>query len=202
MSHIELAAPVIRKFVEILFADLGRDTVSSILSKSEWPRETRTPEYFASLDSQQAPQVYAKLQLALRTYYGRGARGTLMRLGAKLWEPLWADLPFAAKAQAGLLRSLPKSMRRKPALEMLAGMIGAKRGDVSVHSLDLDLLLVDSASPATIEQKDHMPICYVNQGLTRECLFWATGEEHDIEERACKAMGSNQCEFKITIGGK
>jgi len=108
----------------------------------------------------------------------------------------------AAKAQAGLLRSLPKSMRRKPALEMLAGMIGAKRGDVSVHSLDLDLLLVDSASPATIEQKDHMPICYVNQGLTRECLFWATGEEHDIEERACKAMGSNQCEFKITIGGK
>jgi predicted hydrocarbon binding protein len=24
---------------------------------------------------------------------------------------------------------------------------------------------------------------------------------HDIEERTCRAMGAQQCEFKVTIGG-
>jgi hypothetical protein len=24
---------------------------------------------------------------------------------------------------------------------------------------------------------------------------------YDIEERACRAMGARQCEFKVTIGG-
>lgn len=201
MSHAELSPLAMRKFAETLFAEIGKDTVYVILSKSGWPREKRSLEYFLALDAQQAPQVYAALQAALRTYYGRGARGTLMRLGAKLWEPLLNELPFATKAQAGLIRGLPKAMRRKPALEILAGLLGTKRGDVTVHSLDLDLLLVDSSSPAATGQKDDTPICYVTLGLIRECLYWATGEEHDIEERACKAMGSNQCEFKITIGG-
>lgn len=202
MSHAELSPLAMRKFVEILFAEIGNDTIYLILSKSGWPREKRTLEYFLSLDAQQAPLVYAGLQAAMRAYYGRGARGTLMRLGTKSWEPLFNELPFGTKAQAGLIRGLPKSMRRKPALEILAGMLGTKRGDVTVHSLDLDLLVVDSSSPAATGQKDDQPICFVTLGLIRECLYWATGEEHDIEERACKAMGSNQCEFKINIGGR
>lgn len=201
MSHAGLSPLAMRKFVEVLFAEIGKDTVSAILSKSGWPRERRTLEYFASLDAQQAPQVYASLQAALRTYYGRGARGTLMRLGGKLWGPLLGELPFALRAQAGVIRGLPKSLRRKPALEILAGLLGANRGDVTIHSLDLDLLLVDASSPATTGQKDEAPICFVTLGLIRECLYWATGEEHDIEERACKATGSNQCEFKIIVGG-
>ncbi|HCR70532.1 MAG TPA: hypothetical protein DIW23_03730 [Anaerolineae bacterium] len=63
------------------------------------------------------------------------------------------------------------------------------------------MLLVDSTSPTTLKQTDDTPVCFVTFGLIRECLFWAVGEEHDIEERACKAMGARQCEFKITIGG-
>ena len=32
-------------------------------------------------------------------------------------------------------------------------------------------------------------------------MFWADGQEHDIEEIACRVAGASQCEFKVVIGG-
>jgi predicted hydrocarbon binding protein len=124
-----------------------------------------------------------------------------MRIGTKLWQSLLNDSAFGIKAQAALIRSLPKASRRKPALELLARVFSATKGSITVHTLDLDLLLVDQTSPATLNQSDDNPICFVTFGLIRECLYWADGQEHDIEERACRAKGAHQCEFKITIGG-
>jgi predicted hydrocarbon binding protein len=92
-------------------------------------------------------------------------------------------------------------MRRKPALELLARILSAAPGNITVHTLDLDLLLVDQTSPTALEQSDNAPICFVTFGLIRECLYWADGQMYDIEERACRAVGARQCEFKVTIGG-
>ena len=200
MTQAEFSPAIMRMFVETLSAGIGRDTYSAVLSKSRLPSEWSHPEHFAALDNKQAAQEYAHLQAALRTYYGRGARGILLRIGANLWNRMLEDSSLGIKAQASLVRGFPKSLRRKPALELLARILGSKRGDLTVHTLDLDLLLVDQTSPATLDQHDDTPICFVTLGLIRECLFWATGEEHDIEERACRAMGARQCEFKITIG--
>ena len=105
------------------------------------------------------------------------------------------------KPKSKFIRGLPKSLRRKPALELLARIFSATPETITVHTLDLDLLLVDQASPTTIDQSDDAPICFVTFGLIRECLFWADGQVYDIEERACRALGARQCEFKITIGG-
>jgi predicted hydrocarbon binding protein len=148
-----------------------------------------------------AAEAYAGLQKAVRTYYGRGARGTLIRVGGNLWKRLLDDAPFALKAQSKLLFGLPVNARRKPALELLAKLLSAQRGDVSVHTLDLDLLLVDHASPGTLGLSESDCICFVTLGMLRECLFWATGQEHDIEETFCRAKGQESCEFKIIIGG-
>jgi predicted hydrocarbon binding protein len=189
-----------KRFVEMLSQEIGRDTYHSVLSKSDLSHDWRLPEFFLAMDGIQAAEAYANLQLALRTYYGRGARGTLLRIGTKLWEPVLSGASLAAKTQATLVRGLPKSLKRKPVLELLAGILGASRGDITVHTLDLDLLLVDQASPTTLGQQDDSPICFVTLGMIRESLYWATGEEQDIEERACRAMGAHQCEFKITIG--
>lgn len=153
------------------------------------------------MDNERTAQAYARLQSALRTYYGRGARGILLRIGAKLWDHLLNDSAFGVRAQAALIHGLPKALRRKPTLELLARILSAAPGNITVHSLDLDLLLVDQASPTTMDQSDESPICFVTFGLIRECLYWADGQVYDIEERACRAMGARQCEFKITIGG-
>ncbi len=201
MAAIEFPASVMRKFVETLSAELGQDTFSAVLSKAGLPKEWAQPAHFSALDNVRTAQAYARLQFALRTYYGRGARGILMRIGTKLWALLLDDASFGMKMQAAIVRGFPKVLRRKPALELLAKLLGAHPGDITLHTLDVDLLLVDHASPSTQAQTDDEPICFVTLGLIQECLFWAIGQVHDVEERACRALGGSQCEFKITIGG-
>lgn len=201
MTRVEFSVANMKRFVEALAHEIGADTLAAVLSKSGLPKDWANPAHFSALDGERAAQAYSRLQASLRAYYGRGARGILMRIGTNLWQPLLADAPLFAKLQMGLIRLLPPPMRIRPAVSLLARLLAAHKGDVSLHSLDLDLLFVDRASPATQNQTDDAPICFVTLGLLRECLFWADGREHDIEERACRAAGAHQCEFKITIGG-
>lgn len=201
MTQVQFPLPVLKKFVETLSTELGHETATAVIKKSGLPKEWAHDDNFASLNNEQAALAYARLQSALRAYYGRGARGILLRIGTKLWAQLLDDSSFGIKAQAALIRGLPKALRRKQALDLLAKLLSAKRGDITLHTLDLDLLFVDSTSSTTLNQTDDTPVCYVTFGLIRECLYWATAEEHNIEEQACKAMGARQCEFKITIGG-
>jgi len=201
MTEIKFPERVMARFVETLSTELGHDTLSAVLLKAGLPEEWAHSAHFLGLDDSRTAQAYSRLQSALRTYYGRGARGILLRIGSKLWDQLLNDSALGLKAQAVFLRGLPKSLRRKPALELLARILSVIPGYVTIHSLDLDLLLVDQTSPTTLDQSGDAPICYVTLGLIRECLYWADGEEHDIEERVCRAQGAHQCEFKITIGG-
>jgi hypothetical protein len=201
MAEISFPAHVMHKFVETLSVELGQDTFSAVLSKAGLPREWAQAAHFSALDDIRTAQAYSRLQAALRTYYGRGARGILIRIGTKLWNPLLDEAAFSIRAQATLVRGFPKTLRRKPALELLARLLNGHPGDITVHSQDLDLLLVDHAAPTTIGQTDDQPICFVTLGLIQECLFWAIGQVHDVEELACRSLGGSQCEFKITLGG-
>jgi len=128
MKPIRFSPRNMNRFVETLSAEIGRDTYHAVLSKSDLSHDWRAPEFFLALDSSQAAEAYAKLQAALRTYYGRGARGILMRIGTKLWEPILSNASIVAKAQAALVRGLPKPIKRKLALELLAGLFGMGRG--------------------------------------------------------------------------
>lgn len=201
MSQTVFPLHIMKKFVETLSTEIGHETLTAVLSKAGLPKDWANPVHFLSLDDGRVAESYSTLQAAIRTYYGRGARGILMRIGSKLWQSLLDDASLGIKAQAALIRGLPKSARRKPALELLSRILSTANGSITVHTLDLDLLLVDQASPTTLNQSDDSPVCFVTFGLIRECLYWADGQEHDIEERACRAMGAHQCEFKITIGG-
>jgi predicted hydrocarbon binding protein len=201
MNQTAFPARIMRRFVETLSTDIGLEGLSDVLVKAGLPEEWTSFAYLNALDNFQTAQAYARLQSALRTYYGRGARGILLRIGAKLWHHLLEDSAFGIKTQAAFIRGLPKSLRRKPALELLARNLSALPGNITIHTLDLDLLVVDQTSPTTLDQSDDSPICFVTLGLIRECLYWADGQEHDIEERACRASGAHQCEFKIIIGG-
>jgi predicted hydrocarbon binding protein len=200
MTEIKFPARIMRRFVETLSEELGSDTFSAVLTKAGLPEEWTHSAHFTGLDDARTAQAYSRLQFALRSYYGRGARGILLRIGAKLWFHLLDDSAFGLKAQAAFIRGIPKSLRRRPTLELLARILSADPEVVSVHNLDLDLLFVDQTSPTTLDQSDPAPICFVTFGLIRESLFWANGQIYDIEERACRAQGARQCEFKITFG--
>lgn len=188
-----------RQFLNVLTGELGNEALVSILEKATLPADLVDPQAVSRYNTATAAESYARIQRAMRFYYGRGARGTLIRIGRLLWPRLLETASIAEKAQAQLVRTLPPSMRMKPALELLARFMREHPEGVTVHTLDLDLLLVDRAGAVTLEQQEVSPICYVNIGLLQEALFWASGREHDVEERACRAAGAAQCEFKVTL---
>lgn len=200
MSEIKFSSRILRRFAETIALELGADQFSAMLSLANLPAEWKTPDAFLKLNPYDSAHVYAALQTAMRTYFGRGARGVLLRVGQRLWHNLLDDAALGIKAQAAVVKRLPLASRRKPTLELLAKFMGAQSGDIAVHTLDMDLLFVDNASPSTHDQSEPSPICFVTQGLLRESLFWATGKNYDVDEIHCKAQGEHACEFKITGG--
>lgn len=200
MSDIRFSSRILSRFVETAALELGADQFHAMLALSKLPAEWAKPETFLKMDAAHAAQAYASLQAAMRTYFGRGARGVLLRVGQRLWHHLLDDAALGGKAQAALIKRLPLSARRKSTLELLGRFLGANSSDITVHTLDLDLLFVDHASPAADGYREANPICHVTLGLIRESLFWATGQGYDVEETSCKARGETTCEFKITTG--
>jgi predicted hydrocarbon binding protein len=199
MSEPRFPGRILCRFVEAAASELGTDQFSAMLALSELPRGWVKPAGFRKMDDVEAAKAYATLQAAMRSYYGRGARGTLLRVGQRLWHHLLDDASLPGKAQAVVIKRLPLSSRRKPALELLSRLLSARPGDITLHTLDLDLLLADHASPTTQGHESRSPICFVTQGLVRESLLWATGQRPDVEETSCSARGDNTCEFKITV---
>lgn len=198
MSEPRFSNRILQRFVEILKRELGTDQFSAMLALSKLPAAWAKPKTFTKMDSSESAKAYASLQAAMRTYFGRGARGVLLRVGQRLWNQLLDDASLRNKGQAAVIKRLPLNTRRKSTLEMVSRFLSTKPGDMTVHTLDLDLILVDHASPTTNGYNDKSPICFVTQGLIRESLVWATWKGHDVEEIACKARGDNNCEFKIT----
>jgi len=201
VSEVKFSNRVLRRFAETVAKELGSDQFSAMLSLSALPADWSKPETFLKMDALEAAKAYASLQSAMRTYYGRGARGVLIRVGQSLWNHLLDDAALGGKAQAAVIKRLPLATRRKPTLELLGRFIGVAPNDITVHTMDLDLLLADHASPNTDGQSASTAICYVTVGLIREALLWATGKNYDVDETSCKATGEEACEFTIT-GGK
>lgn len=200
MSDVQFSSRIVKRFVETAARELGADQFAVMLGLSKLPAEWSKPEAFSNMDASAAAKAYASLQAAMRSYFGRGARGILLRVGQRMWNLLLDDAGFGGRAQAGIIKRLPAGARRKPTLDLLAKFLSASSGDITVHTLDLDLLFVDHASPAASGQSESSPICFVTQGLIRESLFWGTGAAYDVEETSCKAQGHHACEFKITAG--
>jgi predicted hydrocarbon binding protein len=199
MSEARFPGRILYRFVEAATAELGADQFAGILTLSELPAAWAKPSTFRKMGQVESAKAYASLQDAMRTYYGRGARGTLLRVGQRLWHHLLEDASLPGKAQAVVIKRLRLGSRRKSALELLARFLSVKPGDVTLHTLDLDLMLVDHVSPTARGVQSRSPICFVTQGLIRESLLWATGQRPDVEETSCRAHGDNNCEFKITL---
>lgn len=201
MTESKFSSRILRRFVEAVAVELGADQFHAMLALSELPSEWTTSQIFQRMTATKSAETYAALQAAMRAYFGRGARGVLTRVGQRMWRFLLEDAALGGKAQAALIKRLPlATRRRKSTLELLARMIAANPDDITVHTLDLDLMVVDHASPAAQGQSASRPVCFVTQGLIRESLFWATGQNFDVEETSCKANGHDRCEFKVTTG--
>jgi hypothetical protein len=140
---------------------------------------------------------YADLMQAIENYYGRGARGTLTRIGYASFQRLVAGQRLRARLLQVLLRALPQPQRRLLVLRWLAGQVGGPRGHVRVYLDDGSVTLVDQDSLGTTGRQRDGVICWVTLGEIQEALKWGTGREYDVAERRCKAHGEPACLFEV-----
>jgi predicted hydrocarbon binding protein len=204
---LEMVSPVIsgrllHLFVEALTGEIGADKLPQILSRIALPLTFLERDALIRLDGGQAAELYASLQLGLRQFYGRGARGILLRVGRRMWDQLTLTAYLREKAEFEIARRLPIPARRRRILNLVAERLRDGGGSVSIHTLDLDLMLMDHSAAATAGQISAEPICFTTLGLIQGAFVWATDKEADIEEIACKAAGAPACEFKVKFGGK
>ena len=199
-TRATFSSKLLQNFMLIVANEIGEKNLPIVLNKSRLPVEWADSKHLENLGNQAAAETYAGLQQAIRAYYGRGARGILQRIGGKFWDDLLSNASFKEKAQAKLLRGLPETRRRKAVLDLLIRLLNASSDEMSVHTLDLNLLLVDNTSPTTYNQQDDEAICNLTHGLIREAIYWATSSDALIEEISCQVTGAKHCEFKITFG--
>jgi predicted hydrocarbon binding protein len=195
-----ISSHFVQLFVEAALQEVGAENLPRALEKFSLSPSVIEKDSLEDLNSIQAAELYALLQQALRHFYGRGVRGILLRIGYGIWERITRRVNILEKAELGVVRRLPVPARRRRVLELVAGLFRDDGGAASIHTLDLDLLLMDYSAVAACGQSSDEPICYVTLGIIQGALFWATGQEADVEEVACKVTGSQACEFIIKLG--
>lgn len=198
-THLRTYPPsLLRQFILTANAEVGQNELAQLINDPS----LMDMKVINSLNEHQAAETYAEIQRRLRVYYGRGARGILLRIGQNLWKPILEQQGIMVRILAAGVKLIPAGMRQKPALDLLARVMRGKEGSVSVHTMDLNLLFVDSSSPTTEGLQESQPVCFVTLGLIRGLLFWATENDYDVEETGCRAMGNDSCEFKVVVAGK
>ena len=76
MSEAKFSNRILRRFVETAAVELGTDQFGAMLALSGLSAEWAKPEALPKMDAVESAKTYAALQAAMRTYYGRGARGS------------------------------------------------------------------------------------------------------------------------------
>lgn len=187
---------LLKQFLRAAAAEIGMYSLLLMLRNAgleRWIDRDRLAEEILPMRASQ----FAALQAAMRLYFGRGARGSLSRIGRKTWLGLEEQAPFGWKMRRWLRRLLPSSRRARLVLEDLARQMNGSDGRISVHLLDIELYLIDPTSDATFAQRADQPICWMTLGMIEGALIQETGLEYDIEETACRALGAEACEFRI-----
>jgi predicted hydrocarbon binding protein len=198
-EHAVLSRRLLLSFIDSALEEIGARSLPAALAQLEIPLSSLEQASVESLDGAKAARLYASLQQALRMEYGRRGRGILQRVGRRMWILLTAQAGLRIKTELEIVRRLPVPARRRRVLEIVADYFNEEGGSVHLHPLDLDFLLADHGSAATLGQSDTSPICFVTLGLIDGALLWATHQEPSVKEIACRAQGAPACEFRVSL---
>ena len=186
----------LRHLLQAIEEEMGRQSLRMVL------RQTGLERYVPKLPENNRETVayaseLATLQGGIRAYYGRGARGSLNRIGRATWRRMLDEAAVSQRVRLFYARLLPEPNRAMKLLQELLQEMSEGDGISSIHLVDPDLILVDESSDFTIGQTEDTNICWVTQGMLEEVLQWGADQEYDVEEIACRATGAPSCKFQI-----
>jgi hypothetical protein len=142
---------------------------------------------------------YARLNEVIESFYGRGGRGMLRRIGT-------ASFQYAVREQAALLGIAGVALKVLPARQRIKFILNAmvdalKKSNPQVEAwLDEsgDSLAYCEATCAICHGRvSEEPICFLYLGSIGEAVRWATGRDYEIVETHCIAMGEPYCRFEV-----
>ena len=142
---------------------------------------------------------YAKFNEVIESFYGRGGKGILRRIGK-------ASFQYGVREQSALLgiagvalKLLPERQRIKFILNGMADALKKSNPEVKawVDESGDRLAYVESTCAICHSRHSTEPICHLYVGSVAEAVQWATGREFAITETHCLAKGEEYCRFEV-----
>jgi bacteriochlorophyll 4-vinyl reductase len=142
---------------------------------------------------------YAALNEAVEEFYGRAGKGMLKRIGR-------ASFRYGVEEQATLmgiagtaLKVMPQKMRIKFILSQMAKSLMEVNEvtDIRIEETPEGFVFADSTCGVCCCRTAEHPICYLYTGSIGEAVKWATGQDYEIREIECRAMGAEACRFLV-----
>lgn len=187
----------VRRLLLAIQEILGRGSLMTLLRQARLHRFTTTlPIYDRRLRLHAAE--YSALIQAVEAYYGRGARGTLLRIGRASFRQLLAHERLRAAGYRAAFLTMAHGARRLMVLRWLAAEMAFPDGRIEVQVEGRLLVFLDYAGDAVFGRQRETPGCWLTVGKLQEALRWAAGREHEVVETTCKSMGAPACRFEIS----
>ena len=149
---------------------------------------------------QDTPTVeYAALNQAVEGFCGRAGKGMLQRIGR-------ASFRYGVEEQAALMgvagtvmKLMPQKTRIKFILTQMAKALMAVNEEdyIEVRETPQGFVFADfTCGVCCCREADH-PICHLYIGSISEAVKWATGQDYEVHESECRAMGAEACRFLV-----
>ncbi len=142
---------------------------------------------------------YATLNQAVEEFYGRAGKGMLRRIGR-------ASFRYGVEEQATLmgvagtaLKLMPQKTRIKFILTQTAKSLMDVNDEtyIEVQETPEGFVLADFTCGVCCCRKAEHPICHLYVGSISEAVRWATGQDYEVREIECRAMGADACRFLV-----
>ncbi len=166
------------------------------------------PENFAGVSGKYTLGEYARLNVGLLNFFGRGGRSMIIRIG-RVSQQLGSEQLNAALGSAvtTALRLLPEGMRVKRGLELVK--FGMERFFVYKGVQPLVMHIEERGEKLAFKLETcgcccgfeaDSPICYMWTGYFQEGLHGLFGKDRevDVKEVECRAMGAPACVWEMS----
>ncbi len=201
MTHREdsvIVNAVMRQTLVAAEEVIGENGLNAILRASGLERFVGTypPD---DLEAAVKTSEYARFNKAIEDFYGRGGRGILKRIGR-------ASFRYAIEEQTTLIglagmamKALPKKQRIKFVLNSLANALTKSNPEVEAWSVEKagKIIYAEKTCAMCFGRESDMPICHLYVGTLSEAIKWATGDDYQVKETDCIAMGDPYCQFEV-----
>jgi len=142
---------------------------------------------------------YARFNEAIESFYGRGGKGMLRRIGKASFQYGIREQGALMGVAGAALKLMPGRGRIKFVLNGLVSALKKTNPQVEawVEEQENTIAYCESTCGICMGRHSDQPICHLYVGSIAEAVRWATGEEHEITETHCIARGDPYCRFEV-----